>query len=124
MLLQPPLPSQGWDPSALQHEAALGMGWGGSMQAQLPVGAALRPPFLPTDAKVSGRAAEGALVDLADVVESLLRSLGDTLAGAVRLLIGGKESERGLLGWGGLGWGPTALPVWDGDPSHLSVPLS
>lgn len=80
-----------------------GDGAGGSAQARLTEGGSSQtPPFLPTDVKVNSRAAEGALVDLADVVESLLRSLGDTLAGAVRLLIGGKASERGS-GWEGLG---------------------
>lgn len=49
-------------------------------------------------------------MDLADVVESLLRSLGDTLAGAVRLLIGGKESERGGVGVGGFGMGTHSPP--------------
>ncbi|OXB72368.1 UNVERIFIED_CONTAM: hypothetical protein H355_001686 [Colinus virginianus] len=58
------------------------------------------PCMMLANVKAIGRANEGALVDLADVVESLLRSLGDTLVGAVRLLIGGKASKMGNGG----GW--------------------
>lgn len=74
--------------SCLKHEANPFLPIAQLTPGQVPVN---ETPAVGQDAKVSGRAAEGALVDLADVVESLLRSLGDTLAGAVRLLIGGKE---------------------------------
>lgn len=94
------------------------------MQAQITEWASPRPPFLPIDPKVTVRAAEGALVDVADVVESLLRSLGDTLAGAVRLLIGGKVSERsnGVGGFGGLRG--THSPSWLGGTRLTSLLLS
>ncbi|XP_050571944.1 protein TESPA1 [Cygnus atratus] len=51
-------------------------------------------PSAGTDAEGRDRASEGALVDATDLLERLLRSLGDTLAGAVRLIFGGKKAAR------------------------------